>query len=312
MKEYHKKYLPLIIVTIAEATIGIWVKLTGDAIPIFTLNFYRVFFALLFLTAALPLFDKRFFKLDKDDIKPAVIIGLLIAMQISTFNIAMTLAPIANVVILWSTYPFFVFILSALFLGERVDLEHLLIFVLGFIGIFLSEPFAGAESNVMGNSISLLGGLIYGCLITYMRKEDKEESTGIVFWFFVFASLFLLPALFIFGPGNLFALQEVMLFGSSFALPPILWAMGLGVIATGVAYLFITVSLQKINANIYSLVDIIVSPGVAAILGFLILREIPSSNMVIGGSILIIAAFLLTRKISKQEAIKHKKMLEKG
>ena len=44
-----KAALALGVVTVAEATIGIFVKLTGDAVPVLALNFYRVFFAVLLL-----------------------------------------------------------------------------------------------------------------------------------------------------------------------------------------------------------------------------------------------------------------------
>ncbi|PSO44649.1 hypothetical protein BRC21_01070, partial [Candidatus Saccharibacteria bacterium SW_7_54_9] len=48
-----KTFLSLLAVTLAEATIGVFVKLTGDAVPIFTLNFYRVLFAAFFLGVAM-------------------------------------------------------------------------------------------------------------------------------------------------------------------------------------------------------------------------------------------------------------------
>jgi hypothetical protein len=37
-----KNFFYLALITLAEATIGVSVKLTGDAIPVFTLNCYRV------------------------------------------------------------------------------------------------------------------------------------------------------------------------------------------------------------------------------------------------------------------------------
>lgn len=296
------KYFPLVIITIVEALIGIWVKLVGNSIPIFTLNFYRVFFAFIFLAITLPFLGKNFLKINKSDIKPAIIIGLLIALQISTFNIAMKLAPVANVVILWSIYPFFVFIFSKMFLHEKADLGHFFIFALGLIGIYITEPFSGG--NIIGNSVSLAGGIIFASLITYIRKEDKSKPAGIIFWFFFFATLFLLPMIFIFGTGDLFLIQKTAIANFEINAPPILWILGLGVISTGIAYLFMTFSLKRINANIYSLIDLLVSPIMAGIFAFLILKESPSSNMITGGIILIISAFLLTKKISGKEGSK--------
>lgn len=293
------KYFPLIFVTIFEALIGIWVKLVGDAVPIFTLNFYRVFFAFLSLLIIVPFVDKKFLKLKKWDIKSTIFIGFLIALQISLFNIAMKLAPIANVVILWSVYPFFVFIFSWIFLDEKVKKTHILILILGLIGVIITRPFSGLTEHILGNSISLFGGLVFGALITYMRKEDKTNSTGIVFWFFLFSTLFLLPMVFIFGPGNLFEFQERILFNTIFNVPIILWVLGLGIISTGITYLLMTFALQKISANVYSLIDILASPIAAIIFAFIILNEIPSYNMVFGGAVLLISALWLAIYLSK-------------
>lgn len=47
--------LLLLLITLSEATIGVFVKLTDGRIPIQTLNFYALSFAAVFLLAAMPL-----------------------------------------------------------------------------------------------------------------------------------------------------------------------------------------------------------------------------------------------------------------
>lgn len=293
------RYTPLIFITIVEALIGIWVKLVNNSVPIFTLNFYRAFFALAFLSIVLPFIDKKFLKLKKSEIKPTLLMGFFIALQISLFNVAMSLAPIANVVVLWSVYPFFVFILSALFLNERVKKVHLFIFLFGLIGVIVANPLSLDKNTMTGNLISLFGGFVFGVLITYMRKQNKTKSPGATFWFFVFATLFLFPFLLMFGPGDFITPQAATLFGNVLMIPPIIWILALGMVSTGFAYLFMAFALKRINANIYSLIDIIASPLMATIFAFLILKEIPSRNMILGGAILLAAAFFLTSDLSE-------------
>lgn len=289
-----KTFLALLTVTLAEATIGVFVKLTDGAVPILTLNFYRVFFAALFIAAAMMFINKNFWKFPKNNTRDILIIGGLIAAQISFFNIAMTLTTIANAVIFWSIAPFFVFIFSWWFLNEKAHKHHVLIFLIALVGLFIAEPFGGG--NAIGNVIALFTGVIYAGAITYMRHEGKTETSNDVFWFMVTATIYLLPALFIFGPGPLAETSSYTLFG--LAVPNVLWVMGLGVISTGVAYLFISFVLKTINANVYSLVDIIVSPIVAGILAFLIFNEVPSLNVVYGGALLLMSGFWLTRSMS--------------
>jgi drug/metabolite transporter (DMT)-like permease len=289
-------------VTIAEATIGVFVKLTEGQIPIYTLNFYRVLFAFVFLASVVPFIDRQFYKIRKKDIRPILIMGLLITLQISMFNIAMSMAPIANVVIFWSIAPFFVFIFSVLFLKESVNKEHIFIFIIALIGIFIAKPLSGGHTA--GNIVALIDGAVYAALVSYMRFENRSESPGLVFWFMLTATVYLSPFLFIFGPGNLNALVHNNAIGLN--VPVIVWAICLGMISTGVAYLFMTFSLKNIRANIYSLVDIIVSPIVAATFGYFIFNEVPSSNMIYGGALLLLSGFWLSHYMSGKKSIWHK------
>ena len=57
--------------------------------------------------------------------------------------------------------------------------------------------------------------------------------------------------------------------------------------------------LKQINANVYALVDIIVSPVVAASLGDLVFAEVPARGMILGGGLLLLSGFLLTREMSR-------------
>lgn len=285
-------------VTLAEATIGVFVKLTGDAIPIFTLNFYRVFFAFLFLVMVLPFVSRDFLKIDKKDLKPILIIGLLIALQISFFNIAMSMAPIANVVIFWSVAPFFVFIFSTIFLKEKVKKEHVFIFLIAFLGILIAKPLSGGDA--LGNVIALADGAIYAGLVTYMRHQGKTDSVNHVSWYMLMACIYLSPALFIFGPGDF--TQTIYYATIGLNVPVIVWVVCLGMISTGVAYFFISLVLKKINASVYSLVDIIVSPIVAGFFGYIIFNEVPHKNMIFGAALLLLSGFWLSNYMSGKKS----------
>lgn len=293
-----KYFLPLLVVTLAEASIGVFVKLVGDNIPIFSLNFYRVFFAAIFLAIAVGLTSKQGLIFPKNNLKDVLIVGFLIALQISFFNVAMSLAPIANVVIFWSVAPFFTFIFSSIFLKEKPQMVHVLIFLVAIAGVVVAKPLSGGYA--LGNIIALFDGAVYAAMVTYIRHEEIEEDTGDIFWFMAMAAVYLLPFLLVFGAGDVFK----MISYASFSVPVIFWAICLGVISTGFAFFFINIVLQKIDANIYSLIDIIVSPVVAAIFGFLVFSEVPSDSMILGGVLLLVAGVWLSRSMS--QAHRHK------
>jgi len=287
--------LLLSFITVSEATIGVFVKLTDGAIPIQTLNFYALVFATAFLGLALPLATKERLQFPWDNFTDTAIIGILISLQISVFNFAMTLAPIANVVIFWSVAPFFVFIFSWAFLGEPAKRSYVLIFILAIAGLVIANPLA--EGYMAGNLIALIDGAVYAAMVTYMRHEGKTETGNDIFWSMLIAALVLSPAIFISGPGDITRMIPYPTIGVE--LPVILWAACLGVISTGFSYFGISIVLKRISANGYALVDIIVSPIIAACLAYLVFGEVPAMGMVYGGALLLASGFWLTRAMSK-------------
>ncbi len=100
-----------------------------------------------------------------------MIIGALIAMQISVFNFAMTLVPIANAVIFWSVAPFFTFIFSAVFLAEKARRSYVLIFAVALVGIVLAKPLEGG--HMLGNLVALGDGAIYAAMIPYSPHTGR-------------------------------------------------------------------------------------------------------------------------------------------
>lgn len=290
-----KTGLLLLLITLSEATIGVFVKLTDGLIPIQTLNFYALAFAAAFLMVAMPVATGAGLRFPRSNLKDTLIIGALIATQISVFNFAKTLVPIANAVIFWSVAPFFTFIFSALFLGERAGKSYILIFGLALVGIALAKPLEGG--HMLGNLVALSDGAIYAAMVTYMRHEGKTEAGNDIAWSMMAAAVFLSPALIFAGPGAVTAMVPYQVLDMQ--LPVMLWAVGLGIASTGFAYFGISIVLKTLNANVYALVDIIVSPVVASTLGYLIFTEVPAQGMIFGGALLLGAGFWLTREMSQ-------------
>ncbi|HHJ98730.1 MAG TPA: EamA family transporter, partial [Actinobacteria bacterium] len=71
-----KTGLLLALITLSEATIGVFVKLTDGLIPILTLNFYALAAAAAFLLVAFPLAGNRN-DLPLDNLKDTLVVGLL-------------------------------------------------------------------------------------------------------------------------------------------------------------------------------------------------------------------------------------------
>ena len=290
-----KTLLLLALITISEATIGVFVKLTDGLIAVHTLTFYAMAFAAVFLFIARALASGEWPRFPKGNVRDTALIGVLIAAQGGAFNFAMTLVPIANAVIFWSIAPFFVFIFSALFLGEKARKSYLLIFAIALIGIAIANPLG--SGNMLGNFVALATGAIYAAMVTYMRYEGKTETGNDIAWSLLVAALVLSSALILAGPGKVAATIPYTKLGIE--VPVMIWAAGLGIISTGFAYFGISIVLKTINANVYALTDIIVSPVVASTLGYLIFAEVPGKGMLYGGAMLLSAGFWLSWEMSK-------------
>lgn len=292
-----KTWVLLALITLSEATIGVFVKLTDGRIPVQTLTFYAFVFATAFLMLAMPKANKTPLHLPHGNWKDTCFIGALIAAQSGFFNYAMTLVPIANAVIFWSVAPFFTFILSWLVLGEKAKKSYMLIFAIALTGIVIAKPLQ--EGYMLGNMVALGVGAVYAAMITYMRHEGKTETGNDIAWSLLVAALIMSPSVIIAGHGDITGMVRYDALGLS--LPVMLWAVGLGLISMGFAYFGISIVLGSINANVYSLVDIIVSPAVATLLGFLIFNEVPAISMLYGGALLLGAGAWLTWDMSQED-----------
>ncbi len=290
--------LLLAMITVSEATIGVFVKLVDGRIPIATLNFYAMAFAAAFLLVTVPRATGRPLEFPTDNMRDTLVIGVLIATQISVFNLAMTLAPIANAVIFWSVAPFFSFLFAWAFLGERPRPSYAAIFALALVGIVIAKPLAGG--HVAGNLVALADAAIYAAMVTYLRHEGRTESDYDIPWQMLVAALVLAPSLLLAGPGEPLATIAYPALGVE--LPVLLWAAGLGIVSTGVAYLGIAMVLRRIRADTYTLVDVIVSPVVAATFGWLVFGEVPGTGMIVGGAILLASGAWLSREMARRRA----------
>jgi len=203
----------------------------------------------------------------------------VMTVTFTLFVAANLFVPVQNVVLITNFSPFIVLILAALFLNEKITKTKIITLIVGIVGIAIINPFRFGE-NALGNYLALGQAALYSVLIILMRKENREHKIGAIIWFFLFATLILLPFPFIYGLGNLS--------GS------VMWyVLGLGILSTGVTYLFHNLALEKIGAEISSIVIMISMPLAGIIGAFIILGEDLNVRVITGGVILIIAGIYL-------------------
>jgi len=266
-----KRYLAMITAGLCFATIGIFVKLIGDSVPIMTVNFFRFFFGFLFIAIFAPFLDKSFLHVSRSDLMKYAFLGLLIAIDFSTYTMAYTLAPISNVVLISSSFPVFVAVFSYFLLKERTDKAGLISFLLAFVGLAIINPLQPAF--MAGSLLSLANAVLFAIVVVFMRYIDEKKRIGVVFWFLGFAVLFTVPFPFYYGLGSM---------QSSF-----IWILLLGVVSTGIAYLLFNYTLEKMPAEISSIIILSVEPLASICMAVLIISETVALNVILGGILIV-------------------------
>jgi drug/metabolite transporter (DMT)-like permease len=233
--------------------------------------------------------EPKFLKVKMKDLKHYIVVGFIMAIAIGFFVSAFFFTPIANVVLLDYLYPVFIIPLSVFFLKEKITRNETFALLLALLAVFIINPLS--SGYMFGNMLAVLGAVFMAILMVYMRFEDRTHSIGSVFWFLLFATVFLSPAPIIFGLGNF--------------LPKIHWIILLGVVSTGLAYIFINYALEKLNAERVAVIDLTLVPLFAIIMGTLFIKQIPSLNVIVAGVILIGSSLIIKKH-------KHHRILKKG
>jgi len=242
--------------------------------------------AFVFLAALMLIINRKAFHEKPRDILNFAGIGLLMAVVLSLYNAANAYGPVQNAVLLSFSSPIFVMIFAKIILKEKITRTKIITIGIAFLGLIIINPLSSGP-YFKGNSFAILNAIGFGLIITLMRREDKKQDIGEVMWFFFFASLFLLPFAVTSGLGN---------------YTEALWQiLAIGIISTGMAYLLMNLAMQKIEAEISSIITLIITPLMAIVWAVLFLGEAINVKILVGGSLLIVAGlFMEIRTIKKK------------
>lgn len=256
--------------------IGIWVKLIGKAVPIMTINWTRLALSFLFVLIFLAPFYRKQIVHAKKDWKGAMIVGALMAIAFSLFSTANSLAPVTNVALITSMYAVITPVYAWLLLKEKVAIKHITAIFMALCGLVIINPFL--PQYVSGNIISIVHPFVFSAFLVFLRKEEKTHDIASVFWFFLFAALFLTPLPFIFGLGEIAKVWYLVL--------------GLGIFSTGLPYALLTYGLEKVPATKAAIIILVTLPLSSILFAFLILGEVRPFVTYLGGALLLAAGVL--------------------
>lgn len=269
----------LLVAVLAMSWAGPLVRLS--AAPSLAIAAWRLTFSVAFIAVVIMLTGRGTLRLSRSELGLAAASGVLLAGHFWSWIASVSLTTVASSVVLVSTQPIFVALLSAAFLGERAGSREWTGIILGVAGagvIGWGDFGRGAEA-LMGDVLALLGAVLasgYYVIGRRLRQRlDLWTYTGVVYGI---AALVLL--------GAATSAADVALIG----YPPREWVIFLLLAAgpmmlghTGVNY-----ALRYVRAYAANLA-VLGEPVGATLIAWLLpqIREAPPVQTVVGGAMIL-------------------------
>ena len=250
---------------------SVCIKATGDHIPLFQVVFFRNFFALL------PLFLViYFYKLEIKSInnmKMHIARAVLGISAMSLFFISLRYVHLVEMQTISFSSVFFISILSVIFLGEKIGYRRIIAIVFGFLGVvIILEPNQNIFSNY--SFLPLIASLFLSFAVITLKKLLKTNNNILSVWVFTMMC----------------TLISLCFYNQSWIWPnnlDLLFMISSGVLGF-IAQICLTKSFQLADASLLAPLDFS-SVIWSFFLGYLFFNEILSSNILIGGTIVLVS-----------------------
>ena len=271
---------------------GIFVRtLTQNGIDASTLLFLRFSIAIIPITAAIFITDRKLLKINLSDIPLLLACSLSIIGLNLCYNESMNNVPLSLAAVLLSTAPIFVLVFAYIIFREKITRKKLICMISAIIGCLLTTGLL--ENSIVhisssGIIMALGAALFWAAYLMASKKsiENGKHTYTILFYSIIFISLALIPFT-DFGQISSFVLINptytviflILHSTFSFAMP----------------YILSTLSLNYMDSGTSSIVLSASEPLAALIFGFLIYSEIPTPLMFCGFLLTVTAIIMLSR-----------------
>lgn len=306
-----KEYLYIMLSAFIFSTMEIAGKMISDQINPFQLNFLRFLIgALILLPMALIDLKRKEVSFNKSDLKYFVITGVLcVIVSMSFFQLAIVYAKASTVAIVFSVNPVFTVPFAYFLLKEQLSKSTIISLLISLIGVtFILNPF-NINSDLKGIVLAILAAITFSLYsVIGKMRSDKYGSLSLNCFTFLAGDMIML-ALMLLSNINSVAAGAKNHGLSIFANIPITYGINygnvltliyLGVVVTGLGYLFYFLAMEKTSASTASIVFFI-KPALAPILSLIILHESISTNTLIGMAFILIGSFITFR--GKQQKV---------
>lgn len=301
----RKGYVYIILSAVMFSTMEIAGKLIAMEINPFQLNFLRFFIgASILLPLAIKDLRKREISFNRGDIGYFLFTGLLcVVISMSFFQLAIVHTKASIVAIVFSVNPVFTIPFAYFLLKEQLNKTTILSLFISLVGIAcILNPFK-INSDVKGIVLAVLAAVTFSLYSVIGKMRSERYGSIVMNCFTFFAGEFIMLIIILLS--NISAVVQInkKLGLSVLSNIPIIQGveMGnifviiyLGVVVTGLGYLFYFFAMDETSATTASIVFFI-KPALAPILSLIILQESIPFNTMLGILFILTGSFITFR-----------------
>ena len=219
----------------------------------------------------------------KGDYFTIILSAILLAAHWVSYFYSLALSNIAIAMLTLHTFPAMTALLEPVILKTKFKLYHLLLAFMIVLGVYIMLPPEGQSEKIIPAIIfGLVSALAYALRNIYTRKIiARYNGSSMMFFQLVIMTIILLPILF---TESTTSIKTEWPFVASLAL-----------ITTCLGHTLFVRNLKTYNATTISLLSSIV-PIYGILWGIIFLSEYPSTRTIIGGTIILVAFIIESKK----------------
>jgi drug/metabolite transporter (DMT)-like permease len=281
-----KPYITLFVGVLAVSFAATFIRL-ADAPPL-VIATYRLAIASIILIPIAAIKSRRSLpQLSRQDILLILLSSVFVALHFGLWITSLSYTSIASSVVLVTAHPAFVAVISYFLWGERLNKLTIGGIVVAFIGVIFIN-YSGltfGSQAIVGNLLALIGGFAMGAyLIVGRQLRARIDILSYLTILYTCSAVILLVATVLSGHS---------LFG--YSPTTYLMLILLALVPQLIGHTSINLAVRLIPVTFVS-VAILGEPVGAALLGSIILGEIPTANEIAGGFLMLSGIFLVLRQ----------------
>lgn len=289
-----KPYIILFIGVLSVSFAAVFIRL-ADAPPLVIAAYRLGIASVILIPFASMRFGKTLKKLSRSDILLVLLSGVFVALHFALWITSLSYTSIASSVVLVTSHPVFVAVISYFLWGERLNRLAVLGIIVALVGVvFINySGFSLHPQALFGDLLALLAAFFMGAYLVIGRQlRARINIWHYLAVIYTCAAIILLLAAVVSGQS---------LVGYSSATYTMLILLALVPQLIGHSSLNIAVRMMPV---ILVSVAILGEPVLATALGYFILGEWATTGEIVGGLLTLAGIFIVMRNKPKKDALK--------